>query len=82
MLDKLFQNLKQFKFKKAIYPALSGFFAAAAVAAFVYSALFLSSSINRVFESPEGAAEGRMIKIEKENYNLVAKKLGWPLLTE
>ncbi|MBI5147848.1 MAG: hypothetical protein HZA37_01715 [Parcubacteria group bacterium] len=80
MLDKIINKLKEPAVKKTIYPILSGIIAVFIVSVFAYAVWFLSFNVNRIFKPIDKLAESRMAKVDKESFNVVAKKLGFSLL--
>ncbi len=80
MLDEIINKLKEPKVKKAIYPVLSGVIAVFIISVFAYAAWFLSFNVNRIFKPIDKLAESRITRVDKENFNVVAKKLGFSFL--
>lgn len=74
-------KLKDIKLKKIIYPALSGLFFLAVIVIFIYSARFLSTSLQRSFDIDEGMAESRIARLDMDSFYRVAKKLNLQLTT-
>ncbi len=82
MLDKILNKLKEPATKRAIYPILSGIVAVIIVSAFAYAVWFLSYNVNRIFKPIDKLAESRMMRVDKESFNVVAEKLGFSLLEQ
>lgn len=64
------------KFKKIIYPLISGIIAIIIIIVFIYSVKFLAEAIDRVFAQDTEFLESHLIRLDMEKFNLVAKKLG------
>lgn len=75
---KIISFFKTLSFRKALYPALTLFFALTVLALFILSARFLSRSIERVFVQ-EGEIEQNLTRVDMDTYMLLAKKLGIPI---
>lgn len=71
------EKIKKLKPKGFIYPAVSAVFFAAILWTFISAAGFISKAINKIFTAgSEGAVESQIVKVDLDNYYLVAKKLG------
>lgn len=64
------------KFKKIIYPLISGIIVILIIIVFIYSVKFLAEAIDRVFATDTESLESHLIRLDMEKFNLVAKKLG------
>ena len=80
MLDEIINKLKEPKVKKAIYPVFSGVIAVFIISVFAYAAWFLSFNVNRIFKPIDKLAESRITRVDKENFNVVAKNSVFLLL--
>lgn len=70
-------KLKKIKIKNIVYPAISAAFLIVALWLFISFSSFLIKSVDKVFSAPEqGEIESRLIKINLEDFDVVAKKLG------
>ena len=69
-------DLKKIKFKKLVYPVISGTFIIIIVVIFVYAADFLVKAIDKAFVIDEKRAESLLVKIDMSDFQAVAKKLG------
>lgn len=76
MMANIFNNLKNFQFKKLIYPAISAFFIVVAVVTFVWITRFLYRSINKALTPNKQSVESQLIKVDLDGFYLVIKKLG------
>lgn len=70
-----FFHKNNFKFKKAIYPAIIGIFIIAGIFVFAYSARFLSGAVNKAFFVDNEIVESKIIKIDLDNLTKIASKL-------
>ncbi len=69
-------DFRKIKFKKIIYPVISGIIVIIIVVIFVYVADFLVKAIDKAFVIDEKRAESLLVKIDMFNFQAVAKKLG------
>lgn len=76
MMANIFNKLKNFQFKKLIYPAISVFFVVIAVATFVLVTRFLYRNINKALTPDKQSVEQQLIKVDLDSFYLVIKKLG------
>ncbi len=67
---------KKLKFKKLIYPVISGTFIIIIVVVFIYAADFLATALNKAFVVDDKKAESLLIKIDMSDFQALAKKLG------
>ena len=73
-------NLKRWKWRKTVYPAILIMLTAAVIAVFTSSAAFLSDAINGAFRIDEQAAESRVVRLSIGDLEVVGKKLGLVIL--
>ncbi|MBI4692142.1 MAG: LytR C-terminal domain-containing protein [Candidatus Terrybacteria bacterium] len=74
--------LSKFKFKKIIYPLISGIVAILIVIIFIYSVRFLAKAIDMVFTTDTESLESHLIRLDMENFYRVAEKLGISLSSQ
>jgi len=73
---QLLEKFKSLEWKKLIYPAISGFFFIITLLLFLSGAKFLSNSINKTFTVESSSIESDLTRINFNNLDVVAKKLG------
>lgn len=79
MIQQLLAQLTVRHLKKLVYPAISILFVSVALLLFGKTAFFISANINKAFTTDEAAIESELLRVDIQNYLLVAKKLNIPV---
>lgn len=82
MLKSSIKKIKNWRFKKIVYPAVSILYLLLLLTIFIYTAKFLSEQISRTFDSDDGGSEKYFASLNLADYSLVAKKLGLTPVSE
>lgn len=78
MSDNSLAKLKKIKFKQLVYPSILVIFCIGLGVTFWYSTKFLSSQLVKIFGSlSQEQMASRLLALDLENYQLVAKKLNF-----
>src|SRR3989344_1286116 len=74
--NTIVNKLKSIKARGTLYPSIVAVFILIVVICFTFAAQFLSENLNKAFVVDEQSIDETLVKIDLENYYLVAKKAG------